>query len=244
MHHFAHQSGAECELGYITSLHYAAKEILSKTKVFVIPDVLIEFTSNKEPLKLNKTNKVVVNNVELVYSPESRIPDIVIESQEKKLYVIFSFSNSKDLHYKNRFEIEKKSAIEIDISSWKTLIDKDDLTEIITSDACIKHWIYNDAAQIKREKIFEYAKSLKVCKIGFKDYRIYDCPLKIRFDGERTFAFEDDCENCQFCVGYNFLRSDFSYCTCENLVSDLEDINISYEQRKKKYEYYYSLSIE
>ena len=34
MHHFAHHSGHTCEYGYETSLHLAAKEIISRAKKF------------------------------------------------------------------------------------------------------------------------------------------------------------------------------------------------------------------
>ena len=244
MHHFAHQSGADCELGYITSLHYAAKEILLKYKFFAIPDVVVEFSSNKKTLKINKTNIVAVEDVELVSSPESRIPDIVIESQGKKLYVFFSYSNKADYHYKKRFIEQKKSAVEIDISSWKTIIDKDDLIEILAENKHIKNWVYNAAVQSKIDSLFEYAKKLDVRRVGYGDYRVYECPLKKRFDENGTFAdYKADCNYCKFCIGYAFWKCDISYCTCENLVSDLNDLDIGIEERREKYKDEYSIIV-
>ena len=37
IHHFAHQSGHNCEYGYESSLHLAAKEILSKSQKIILP---------------------------------------------------------------------------------------------------------------------------------------------------------------------------------------------------------------
>lgn len=242
MHHFAHQSGTECEFGYITSLHYASKEILSKYKTFAISDAVVEFSSNKKPLKINNTNKVDVENVGLISSPESRIPYIVIESQGRKLFAFFSFSKKLDYHCKKRFIEQKKSAIEIDVSSWKTIIDKDELIEILTENIHIKSWIYNAAIQNKTDRLFECAKPLDVLRVRYGDYRVYECPLKKRFDGEKTFAdYKSDCNNCKFCIGYDFWKCDVSYCTCENLVSDLSDMNISIEERRNKYKNEYSI---
>ena len=41
MHHFSHYSGHNCEYGYETSLHLAAKDILSKANRIVLPAVYI-----------------------------------------------------------------------------------------------------------------------------------------------------------------------------------------------------------
>ena len=44
MHHFAHHSGHTCEYGYESSLHLAAKDILSKNiyyKIFSRPNIIM-----------------------------------------------------------------------------------------------------------------------------------------------------------------------------------------------------------
>ena len=46
MHHFKHHSNEDCEYGYESSLHLAAKDILSRSEKMVIPPVYIERTRN------------------------------------------------------------------------------------------------------------------------------------------------------------------------------------------------------
>ena len=43
MHHFAHHAGHSCEYGYESSLHLAAKEILSRAKRMTLPAVYVSF---------------------------------------------------------------------------------------------------------------------------------------------------------------------------------------------------------
>ena len=43
MHHFAHYSGANCAYGYESSLHLAAKDILSRAKKMTLPPVYVNF---------------------------------------------------------------------------------------------------------------------------------------------------------------------------------------------------------
>ena len=51
MHHFAHYKKKDCEYAYETSLHWAAKDILSRSGKMIIPAVYINFPQsykNKE----------------------------------------------------------------------------------------------------------------------------------------------------------------------------------------------------
>ena len=57
MHHFSHYAGHNCEYGYESSLHLAAKDILSKAKRMVLPAVYIDFPDSykkSEKVKLSK----------------------------------------------------------------------------------------------------------------------------------------------------------------------------------------------
>ena len=47
-HHFAHYSGHTCEYGFESSLHLAAKDIISKAKKFVIPAVYLNFPKSEK----------------------------------------------------------------------------------------------------------------------------------------------------------------------------------------------------
>ena len=52
MHHFAHRSNEDCEYGYESSLHLAAKDILSRSEKMVIPPVYVEFPQSSKSKQL------------------------------------------------------------------------------------------------------------------------------------------------------------------------------------------------
>lgn len=52
MHHFAHRSNEDCEYGYESSLHLAAKDILSRAKKMAIPPVYVEFPQSSKSKQL------------------------------------------------------------------------------------------------------------------------------------------------------------------------------------------------
>lgn len=66
MHHFAHHAGHNCEYGYESSLHLAAKDILSKAKKIVIPPVYVKFPdSYKKDELVCEEREINIDRVEL-----------------------------------------------------------------------------------------------------------------------------------------------------------------------------------
>ena len=79
-HHFSHYNSEECQSGYETSLHMAAKNIIFKRKEFIIPDVYLNFpNSYKNSEKIYDGKTIKINNVYL----------------EKKLIMLFQISSLK-----------------------------------------------------------------------------------------------------------------------------------------------------
>ena len=60
LHHFAHKSTIECEFGYQTSLHLAAKRVISETGIIQVPALYLTFpeTGSKELIEQEKVLKV------------------------------------------------------------------------------------------------------------------------------------------------------------------------------------------
>lgn len=66
IHHFAHYNADECEYGYQTSLHLAAKEILLNAKEIFIPALFLKIPfSNRYPIKIVDAQMVKIDNVEV-----------------------------------------------------------------------------------------------------------------------------------------------------------------------------------
>lgn len=86
-HHFAHHAGTNCEYGYQTSLHLAAKDILSKAQRMVIPRVSFTFPgTNKSEIISNET-EICIDHIELEKRFDDIIPDIVVYSGKKYFFV-------------------------------------------------------------------------------------------------------------------------------------------------------------
>ena len=83
MHHFAHHAGTNCEYGYQTSLHLAAKDILSKAKKMVIPRVSFTFPGTNKSELISGEKEIPIDSVELEKRFDDIIPDIVVYSRGK-----------------------------------------------------------------------------------------------------------------------------------------------------------------
>ena len=111
MHHFAHYSGHNCEYGYETSLHLAAKEILSKANRIMLPAVYIQFpNSPKAPELYCESKEIEIERVELEKRFQDVIPDVVIYAGGKQLFLEVYVTHAID-------DVKLKKLKESDIST-------------------------------------------------------------------------------------------------------------------------------
>ena len=109
MHHFAHRSETNCEYGYETSLHLAAKDILSKAKKMMLPPVRMPPQySHREDSLLQEAKEITIENVFLEKHFQGFIPDIVVCSGGKQLFV--------EIFVTHRIDEAKKKGISVNIS--------------------------------------------------------------------------------------------------------------------------------
>ena len=88
MHHFAHHAGQNCEYGYETSLHLAAKEILSHARKIMLPPVYVHLPdSPRRDELLFEEREIPIDHVELEKRYGDIIPDVVIYAGGKQLFV-------------------------------------------------------------------------------------------------------------------------------------------------------------
>ena len=117
MHHFAHRSNEDCEYGYESSLHLAAKDILSRAKKMVIPPVYVEFPqSSKSKQLLYLEKKISFDHVELEKRFDDIIPDIVVYSGDKYFFIEIYVTHPIDDEKLKKLKGKKISTIEIDLS--------------------------------------------------------------------------------------------------------------------------------
>ena len=142
MHHFAHYSSVNCEYGYETSLHMLAKKIISKSKKFVIPAVYINDQVTHEKKKV-PSKEIKVDEVRLEKRYDEFIPDIVLVSGEKELFVEIYVSHKVTDEKLAKIKKIKTSVIEIDLNQYNREVNFENLSRILLEESYLKKWLYN-----------------------------------------------------------------------------------------------------
>ena len=231
-HHFAHYSGHTCEYGFESSLHLAAKDIISKAKKFVIPAVYLNFPkSEKEKQLLFPSREIFVDDVKLEQRYGNIVPDIVLISKGKELFIEIFVTHRIDEVKLEKLKQANISTIEIDLSKQQTLLTSEELSNILLEDNKVKTWKYNAVAQNYLEKFYEIADKRKIISRGMYLHVDY-CPLGLReWKGKSYAGVITDCLDCEFCL---YIKNEESIlCSGRLRISKVEDFNISMEQRIK-----------
>lgn len=232
IHHFAHQSST-CEYGYESSLHLAAKEILSQLKTMMIPSAACFFHSLPDDTDpLTEARLIPIDHVELEKPFGSIVPDIVVYSGTQKLFVEIFVTHKVDEEKKEKIKDLGVSTIEIDLSAVEETITREALTDILQNDCPEKKWVFNAKVQKWQKKISLSADKREVIARGFALHVDY-CPLHKRdFRGKAYANFVDDCIQCPYCLKN---ETGSILCSGASLISTPHDFKLTLEERKEKY---------
>lgn len=156
MHHFAHHSALDCEHGYESALHLAAKDILSKAKRMKIPPVKWNDRTSKHIYfrldKITESKEITIDKVELESNFGDIVPDIVIYSGGKKMFVEIYVTHGVDDEKLRKLKEADISTIQIDLSHKKDIVTKDELEELLLNGINEKEWLYNSYAEKKTHR--------------------------------------------------------------------------------------------
>lgn len=223
MHHFAHHSGSDCDYAYESSLHLMAKRILSETQCIMIPPVYIDFPSYKEKETLSEAKEIMVDNVELEKYYGNIVPDIIVYSKGRPLFIEIYVTHKIDDSKLKKLQEKGISVIEIDLSDIEKNISVDELKHILIDNCKEKQWKYNAVANNAYKKFLGSSEKYEAVKRGFASH-IDNCPLNMRIWKGKTYAnVIDDCLNCQYCVKYD---APFVYCSGKKRIAALSDFKI------------------
>ena len=176
MHHFAHHAGTNCEYGYQTSLHLAAKDILSKAKKMVIPRVSFTFPGTNKSELISGEKEIPIDSVELEKRFDDIIPDIVVYSRGKYFFVEIFVTHQVDENKLAKLKKANISTIEIDLSNIDRMISPEELKEALLQNNDHKKWIYNAVIPKWINKFRQIADKMKVTD-GFTTTK----SVKLRF---------------------------------------------------------------
>ena len=228
MHHFAHHAGTNCEYGYQTSLHLAAKDILSKAKKMVIPAVTIDFPGTYKRERVSEEKEIEIDRVELERRFDDVIPDVVVYAGGKYFFVEIFVTHQVDYFKLVKLKLANISTIEIDLSEIDRTISSEELQEILLKGSESKKWIYN-AAAVKWLNRFKKVSEKKKILHPSTFFNIYHCPRKIPNQYEYThYVAVADCLSCPYC---NARYSRYILCSWKQQIIHINDFFISREER-------------
>lgn len=232
MHHFAHRSGTECEKGYETSLHLAAKDILLRAGRMILPPASICFPDSPKVVPITDGPiELPIDRVELEQRMDTIIPDVVVFSGEKKLLVEIYVSHKVDDIKQKKIEELHLSAIEIDLSRVERTLSRVELVGILVDGTENKKWISNEYANQLKDQFYKVAEIKPIISRGYAIH-VDNCPIKARvWHGIPYANVLDDCSHCKYMVSDNRERI---LCTGKERIASINDFNISLPERIKK----------
>lgn len=225
-----HHAGHNCEYGYESSLHLAAKDILSKAKKIVIPPVYVKFPdSYKKDELVCEEREINIDRVELEKRYNDIIPDIVIFAGGRQFFVEIFVTHCIDDVKLEKLKKANISTIEIDLSKKNETITTEELTELLLSNSNEKKWKYNVIAQSYLQKFYKVSDKRKLVSRGFAVH-VDNCPIKSRVWKGKPYAnFMDDCLYCEYCILSK--KDDEMLCSGRLRIASIADFDIPENQR-------------
>lgn len=230
MHHFAHRSNEDCEYGYESSLHLAAKDILWRSKKMGIPPVYVEFPQSGKPKELLYLKKEIpVDRVELEKRFDDIIPDIVVYSGDKYFFIEIYVTHPIDDEKLKKLKEKKISTIEIDLSKIKRDISVEELSDILLKASDRKSWKYNAVSEKWYQRFEKASDKMPLTQRGLA-LHVDGCPIGIRnWKGKNYANFVDDCTGCEYCISY--AHEGYILCSGRERIATKKDFLISKEER-------------
>lgn len=234
IHHFAHYAGENCEYGYESSLHLAAKVILSISKSMTIPAVYVEFPdSYKSKELICEAKEINIDRVELEQRFDNIVPDVVVYSGGKKLYIEIYVTHAIDEKKLKKLIKADTSTIEIDLSNIDESLSKEELTHILLQDSEEKKWKYNSISNKVLHQFYQASDLRHVIGRGFALHVDY-CPIHSReWKGKSYANFIDDCLYCKYCICHTYDNGydDGILCSGRLRIDNLSDFKVPLEVR-------------
>ena len=230
MHHFAHRSNEDCEYGYESSLHLAAKDILSRSEKMVIPPVYVEFPQSGKPKELiSKERKIPIDDVKLEKRFGDIIPDIVVYSGDKYFFIEIYVTHPIDDEKLKKLKEKNFPTIEIDLSKEKRDISVEELSDILLKPSDRKSWKYHAASDELYQQFEKASDKMPLTQRGLA-LHVDGCPIGIRnWKGKNYANFVDDCTGCEYCISY--AHEGYILCSGRERIATRKDFFISKEER-------------
>ena len=241
MHHFAHKNSVNCEFGYQTSLHLAAKDIFTKNRKFAVPELYLTFPNSHKQELLQPALILNIKNVFLERKLDTIIPDIFLETDIGKVIVEIYVTHEINIEKKKKIKKIGIPTIEINLSKIDRYITSEELENILIYNFEYKTWIYNG----KREETYKRYWDISEKKEAIRKnhfWNIYNCPISKRIWNNIVYAdFFHDCLDCEFMISYvnrekaSGQMENSIWCTGNQYINHVQDFDIPLTTRIENY---------
>lgn len=229
VHHFAHQGNGECQYGYQTAIHLAAKEIIARNLQLRLPKLEIateEFDLYASGIVQEEMN-ITINSVILERKLDDIIPDILLNTNIGSIIVEVFVTHKVDEEKKKKIEKLGIPTIEIDLSEYDYIEDKD-LEQILLNITDNKRWIYNPKVLEAINDLKSVSEYKRIIPRGYT-LHVDGCPIRCReWNGKSYANVIDDCQECDYCIGQT---EGSVICAGKKRVASYEDLFISDQKR-------------
>ena len=214
--HFAHHQKDSCAYGYQTSLHLAAKDILSKAKTMVIPAVDTKTPEGFGKKRLSEEKIITIDKVELEKQIDNIIPDVVVYTGGKRLLVEIYVTHCIDDVKLAKIKESGLSTIEIDLHEKRDIITREELQDLLLHSSETKKWKYNAYENSVSRVIHEVAdkRNAEFDMIEYM-FKCRSCPIPKKDRLVRTpwgNEYVHGCEACNYFWGLDGDVNDFWSC--------------------------------
>ena len=191
VHHFAHKRGTNCEYGYQTSIHLMAKEIIAEKHKIYVPRVGFKD----------------VDDIIIEKKLDSIVPDLLVICDGKQYIVEINVTHPVDDEKREKIKSLDVSAIEINLSDFKQLIDEKVLEKELYNPER-SEFIYN--ADRKRNFILTFGEKKQIFNEEI------NCPIVVNRAITRQM-----CDSCIFScedIEKGYIRCGF--CVTQDIISE------------------------
>lgn len=210
-HHFAHHKSDPCQYALETALHLAAKDILARERVIVLPSLEVEYRSYRPNDILAPAQPYTIDAVRLEQRVGDIIPDVIATIQDRDLFIEVFVTHRVDAAKRDRIKNMHASAVEIDLSTAPRDLPLDHLTELVVHRVENKKWLYSHRVAKEHHRRLAQTITKPTINRGLAVH-VDDCPIRARVWHGKPYAnVRDDCYCCEHCLdasGGEFIRCD------------------------------------
>jgi hypothetical protein len=172
--HFVHHEAA-CANGYESAIHKAAKQVLLESKQILVPSInATEFLFDRETgIDVRETQSIAqryisIEAVEVEKNLNGVVPDLVVSSLGKQLFVEIAFTHFVDEKKKSRLQQLGIATLEIDLSGLSELPSMSELSRLVVAEGRNRLWVFNPKELELQRRARQMAKARLAEKIAEK----------------------------------------------------------------------------